>query len=257
MNTEIRTIEELTINAFPALQTEIYDGWILRFSNGYTYRANCICPIYSSENSISDKIHFCENKYISRGLPSILKITSDTDSEIDRTLENNGYIKVKTVNLMHGLIETMSTANIEGIKITNHIDDEWLEASIRLSGIEKIDLQEIQRKMLKNIVSSLVCVKAKKNGLVIGCGLGIIDNGFIGLYDIHVDENYRRKGIGLNICKAILKAGIENKVYKAYLQVHSLNDKAINMYYKLGFQTLYTYWFREKKQENTIKIIDV
>jgi len=99
--------------------------------------------------------------------------------------------------------------------------------------------------------------KSEKNGLVIGCGLGIIDNGFIGLYDIHVDENYRRKGIGLNICKAILKAGIENKVYKAYLQVHSLNDKAINMYYKLGFQTLYTYWFREKKQENTIKIIDV
>ncbi|OOM14213.1 GNAT family N-acetyltransferase [Clostridium saccharobutylicum] len=256
MNTEIRTIEELTINAFPALQTEIYDGWILRFSNGYTYRANCICPIYSSENNILDKIHFCENKYISRGLPSIFKITSNTDSELDRTLENNGYRKVKTVNLMYGLIEPMSIGNIEGVEISNHIDDEWLDASIRLSEIKRIDLQEIQCKMLKNIASSLVCVKAKENRLVVGCGLGIIDNGFIGLYNIHVDEKYRRRGIGLNICKAILKFGIENNADKAYLQVHSLNDKAINMYNKLGLQIFYTYWFREKKKDNTMEIID-
>lgn len=256
MDAEIRTIEELTINAFPALQTEIYDGWILRFSNGYTYRANCICPIYSSEESPSKKIHFCEKKYMNKGMSPIFKITSGTDGEIDKALDNDGYIKVKTVNIMYSLIETMVIDNAGGIEVTNCIDDEWLNAAVRLSGIQEESLQEIQRKILKNIVSNLVCVKAKMNGVIIGCGLGIIDNGYIGLYNIHVDENYRRMGIGLNICKTILKAGIENNVNKAYLQVHSLNDKAINMYHKLGFQTLYTYWFREKKQENTISIID-
>lgn len=256
MNTEIRTIEELTINAFPALHTEIYDGWILRFSNGYTYRANCICPIYSSDISLSEKIHHCENKYLSKGISPIFKVTSDTDDEIDKILEGKGYIKIKTVNLMYRLLETMPIGDIEGIEINNCIDDEWLDASIRLGGMQKVDLKETHCKILKNIASNLVCVKAKKNGVIIGCGLGIIDNGFVGLYDIHVDENYRRKGIGLNICKSILKAGMENGADKAYLQVHSLNDKAINMYLKLGFRIFYTYWFREKINDNTIKIID-
>ena len=40
----IGEIEEILINAFPAVEREIYDGWILNFSGGYTYRANCINP---------------------------------------------------------------------------------------------------------------------------------------------------------------------------------------------------------------------
>jgi hypothetical protein len=32
----IKTFEELLLNMWPALQTKLYDGWILRFANGYT-----------------------------------------------------------------------------------------------------------------------------------------------------------------------------------------------------------------------------
>jgi hypothetical protein len=31
---EIIQIEELSINAFPTILIELYDGWILRYSNG-------------------------------------------------------------------------------------------------------------------------------------------------------------------------------------------------------------------------------
>ena len=41
----IRTLEELSMNALPALQTMLYGGWVLRFANGYTRRANSINPI--------------------------------------------------------------------------------------------------------------------------------------------------------------------------------------------------------------------
>lgn len=32
MNTLIKTIEDLSLNAWPSHQIELYDGWILRFS---------------------------------------------------------------------------------------------------------------------------------------------------------------------------------------------------------------------------------
>ena len=35
---EIRFLEELQTNAFPALQTVMYDGWSVRFGGGFTYR---------------------------------------------------------------------------------------------------------------------------------------------------------------------------------------------------------------------------
>ena len=41
----MQKIEELSMNALPAMQTQIYDGWVIRFADGYTKRANSINPI--------------------------------------------------------------------------------------------------------------------------------------------------------------------------------------------------------------------
>ena len=42
----IRYLEELALNAWTSIQTVVYDGWLIRFSNGYTKRANSVNPIY-------------------------------------------------------------------------------------------------------------------------------------------------------------------------------------------------------------------
>lgn len=43
---EIVLYEELSMNAHPAIKTHVYDGWLLRFANGYTNRANSVNMIY-------------------------------------------------------------------------------------------------------------------------------------------------------------------------------------------------------------------
>ena len=42
MRNNIKIIEDLSLNAWPSHQMQIYDGWILRFSYFYTHRTNCI-----------------------------------------------------------------------------------------------------------------------------------------------------------------------------------------------------------------------
>ncbi|GMM65547.1 GNAT family N-acetyltransferase, cg3035/Rv0428c family [Clostridium butyricum] len=84
---EIIQIEELSINAFPAILTELYDGWILRYSNGYTYRENSVNPLYSSTIELEDKIKYCECKYFEKGLPCVYKITESVEKELDDSLE--------------------------------------------------------------------------------------------------------------------------------------------------------------------------
>jgi len=70
----ITHIEELSLNAWAALQTMVYDGWIIRFAEGYTKRANSVNPLYTSSIPIEEKLHYCENLYRSRNLPVVCKI---------------------------------------------------------------------------------------------------------------------------------------------------------------------------------------
>jgi len=56
MNNKIQLYEELSLNAHPSLQTQVYDGWILRYANGYTSRANSINPLYQSTLDLQEKI---------------------------------------------------------------------------------------------------------------------------------------------------------------------------------------------------------
>ena len=61
----IRYLEELSFNAHPSLQTQYYDGWILRFAKGYSSRANSVNVIYPSFIDIKEKVEECEKRYLS------------------------------------------------------------------------------------------------------------------------------------------------------------------------------------------------
>jgi hypothetical protein len=71
----IRNIEEISLNALPSLQTLLVDGWVLRFANGYTKRANSINPLYASTSNVEAKIQFCEEAYRCSNLPVVFKMT--------------------------------------------------------------------------------------------------------------------------------------------------------------------------------------
>ena len=72
----IRHIEELALNAWPALQTLLLDGWVVRFANGYTRRANSVNPLYASEQDTDAKLRACEQFYRDRGLKVVFKMTA-------------------------------------------------------------------------------------------------------------------------------------------------------------------------------------
>lgn len=60
MNTLIKTIEDLSLNAWPSHQIELYDGWILRFSYFYTHRTNSVEQIGPSTIPVEEKVQYCD-----------------------------------------------------------------------------------------------------------------------------------------------------------------------------------------------------
>lgn len=84
-------------------------------------------------------------------------------------------------------------------------------------------------------------------------GLGILDRDYIGIYAIHVKENYRRQGFARQICTALLTEAWKKGAENAYLQVVQGNTAAKRLYASLGFTDFYTYWFRVQPEAVTQK----
>ncbi|WP_438350417.1 hypothetical protein ACP8HI_07100 [Paenibacillus sp. FA6] len=87
-----KTIEEYSLNAWPALQTLIQDGWLLRFADVYTKRSNSINAIYNGiDDNLKKKIMNCEEIYSRSNLDVIFKITPFVPESLDKALEDRGY----------------------------------------------------------------------------------------------------------------------------------------------------------------------
>ena len=259
MNFAALRYEELTLNAFPVLHTEVYDGWILRFSGGTAHEGNCVSPLYLSTKAYEDKIEYCENKFREKGLPCVFKMTANVPAALDQQLAMRDYeLQDKTYIMECRLSEEGESSEDEPadasgtsevlsgtqIHLTRKMDESWLEAFLSLDGCENSICPESAKAMLTAIRNPVYCAALYENDRIIGCGLGVVEDGKIGLYDIRVHNDFRQKGIGARICRAIMQEGRREGADTAFLQVAAANRPAVRLYQSIGFEEVYTYWYR-------------
>jgi len=248
MKDKILLYEELSLNALPSLQTQFYDGWVLRYTSGYGYtnRANSVNLLYPSVLDLQTKINECEKRYFKQKLPAVFKITDGTDIEIDTLLGKQGYAVASPTYLM--IIELAGRQYISSDCIfTKYISDEWLDTYFSLSGYTDDKRISIARQVFSNIKVDVICGRLIKNEATVACGMCAAERGYAGLFNVVVDEQQRGKGYGMEICKSLMSAAQGLGVSTVYLQVVQSNNIAVSLYNKLGYRTLYSYWYRLKK----------
>ncbi len=244
-NYTIRYLEELSFNAHPSLQTQHYDGWILRFANGYSSRANSVNMIYPSTIDIYEKIEECEKRYSMSGLPCIFKVIDEDAKMIDSILNDRGYEIVTPTDVMVMDLTDKDFVSGECI-ITEQVTDEWLETYFTLekyTNKSTCDTVTQIRRMIQ--VDTLYCI-IKEDGKNIACASAVIENGYVYIANVIVDEMYRGKGYGRRLCETLLDNAKKKGGHTAYLQVVQNNKIAVNLYEKLGYTKLYSYWYRKK-----------
>lgn len=242
----IQQYEEISMNAWPALQTIYYDGWILRFSEGVTKRSNSVNPLYGSTLDIEAKIDYCEKLYRSKRLPVCFKITEMAHpAGIDKLLDLRGYKRIFGIALQTMNIRNCTADIDQYVHIAEKTDGGWLEDYCRMNEIKPSNRPEI-KKIIDLILLPNCLLTYKVDGQTVGCGLGVVEGKYIGLYDIVIDKQYRNKGFGKIMVENILKWGRSNGAESAYLQVLVENTPAVMLYEKIGFKEEYQYWYRVK-----------
>jgi len=246
----IRRFEEISNNAWPAVQTIQYDGWLLRFANGVTKRSNSVNLLYPSAMDPVEKIAFCEKMYQYRSITPCFKIAPVADpADIDQILENRGYPVHSSISF-----QTMDLSSMAGTDKSNLSDGlstninfvmtpGWMDNFIRMNGFDPARKETYIQIM--NLVSTPKClVSVFHNNRFVGVGLGILEDRFIGLFDIVVEPAFRNRGLGKRVVEIILHWGKKNGAKTAYLQVVSNNIPALNLYRKSGFSEIYQYHYR-------------
>lgn len=137
------------------------------------------------------------------------------------------------------------------VTLTDEIPDIWITSLFDLKKMTNPIHRAVVPSMYRAIPKDTICASVWRNGKIIATGLGILDRDYIGIYAIHVKENYRGQGFARQICTALLKEGVHQGAQNAYLQVVQGNTPAKRLYASLGFTDFYTYWFRVQPQGGT------
>jgi len=247
MDTEIKTIEDLSLNAWPSHQMQMYDGWILRFSYFYTYRTNCIEQIGPSLIPYERKIDYCEEVYRRWKTPCIYKISPVTDPALEKMLLARGYTAGRSFDVMTMDITDFMKPSEVKVMIENRVSYQWLEGLFRLKHTTDIIHRRIVPSMYDAIPKDEIAVSIVENETVLATGLGILDRDYVGVYAIHVEDQCRRRHFGRSIVSTILNEGRKHGAKKAYLQVVSDNEPAKSLYRSLGFIKKYDYHFTSRE----------
>lgn len=243
----MRLIEELSMNAWPSMQTHLYDGWILRFSDGYTKRANSINPLYPSTIDLEEKIAVCESLYWDKKLPAPFKFIGGMEGqmELENKLCGKGYEKLDETSVMTLPLQFHKGKASSSLKYEAAFTDAWEDGFIRCNAINPA-YESVMRKMLGNILGKKIIVSKIMDGTIVACGFGVMERGYVGIFDIVVDKAYRGMGIGKDVVQSILGTAKEEGAETAYLQVIKGNMIAESLYEALGFKESYRYWYRKK-----------
>ncbi len=248
----IQTLEQLSLNAVPSQKTLLYDGWVVRLSDGITKRANSINPLFDSQKlTLEEKINFCENLYQQHNLPTIYKLTKQAyPKNIDKILSDKGYLlidktSVQTYDLTKEINLVEPFQNIT-INFQPNFNELWLDNFLQFNQYSTAKKQGFAN-ILKSIALPTIFISIQHNDKQIACGVGVLEGGFIGLFDLAVASQYRGQGYGRLLVEQLLNYGKAQNCHTAYLQVVQDNNIARNLYQNIGFVEQYQYWYRIKQ----------
>lgn len=253
----IEAIEQAGLASWPALEEQRIAGWLLRASDGYTRRTNSANTAGAHTGQLADDLPLIERFFTQRGLPPTFRLLSTTDDlAIDRMLAQRGYrlcedpcsVMARTLN---GDGDTGDAPPPPGPSHRFALLPDattWLREFIRIKDDDGPH-QKIHLAMLRALTqpAAFAVVQAGDGGaLALGCGLGVVSGGHLGLFDVATDRAHRRQGLGTALCGGLLAWARMQGAHTAYLQVVADNHQAVELYRRLGFEELYRYWYRTR-----------
>jgi GNAT superfamily N-acetyltransferase len=242
---EIAELELLASHCWPAREIVKYKGWIIHWNDGVTWRANSVLPNeWDSSVNLEQLVDYVIDLYREKNTPPAFKITPASQPEgLDQVLEEMGFEQHMVTHVQTAPIDTVSCLGprvpVDLFKVT----DDSLDTLMHQSEREQFAI-EVRRDVIHRIAGNKTVARVLMHGNIGGVGLGVVERNWLGLFSIRTLPEFQRQGVAWSISCALAQWGEDHGAERAFLQVEDTNTPALTLYESMGFETMYTYWYR-------------
>jgi GNAT superfamily N-acetyltransferase len=233
---EVRHLEGLAFRGWPALESQNIQGWHLRFSDGYTKRANSINALGLQP---STDVETVEVTFRKRKARPVWRLTPLAPVGMADLLKARGYEAIERSLLQRCPLHDAFRAD-PAVEIAASPSLAWLEAFATHSPV-KAEHRETMRRMLRSIAQPVGFAFVRHEGRPMAMAIGAVEGDHMGLFDVLVMPEARRQGLARRITESLYAWAWAQGVRFAYLQVVATNAAAMPLYAAQGFRTVYEY----------------
>jgi ribosomal protein S18 acetylase RimI-like enzyme len=238
----IPVLEDLTLSLWPALSTLYRDGWVIRLAGGHTGRANSVTVLGPGHEPLADKVAYAEAVYARAGLAPLFRITPLAGPELGALLDARGYDRHKQSHVM--VLDRLPERALEEVAFDPRPDAAWNQAYAAMAGLTA-HAARLQERIQAAIAAPCLYASVRREGRIASLALIAVDRGWAGVFEVATHPDFRGQGLAAMVVEAGLAKARRLGAERAFLQVQADNARAIPVYQRLGFATIYDYHYRK------------
>jgi N-acetylglutamate synthase len=234
-------IEAAAVRGWPALTSEVIDGWVWRATSGGSVRANTVAALEFHGADVTAAIAACERLYFARNAPAVFTVSDvSLPHSLDATLAARGYVRGDDHVTMVKPVDADTTLP-DRVAVGAQPTRGWLAAY--LSGLSP-DRRAIAPQLIAKLGTAAVFLADQTNGIATTSGLTVIDGPLASVQCMATLPMARRQGGGGRVLAGIEAIAAQNGCKHLYLQTSGDNAAAQALYRHHGFDVLGRYHTR-------------
>ena len=236
---QVRRLEELAFAGWPALETRDVAGWRLRFSGGYTKRANSINALTPDAQIDGGTLDALEAAYKERRQRPAWRLTPLAPPAMADLLARRGHQPIER-SLLQVCPLHPGFATSPDVSIHPAPPPAWIDAFCTHSPVRP-EHRDTMRRMLSAIAAPAGFAFVEEAGQPMAMAIGAVQGDHMGLFDVLVMPHARRRGLARKVAESLYAWAWRHGARFAYLQVVATNEAAMPLYAAQGFRTVYDY----------------
>jgi N-acetylglutamate synthase len=231
---EIIELERLLAATWPAPETADLGGWLLRYAEGYTRRANSALALTAPEGGTDAALAAVEAWYGERGARPLIAVAGPVARRLDQELAERGWTAEAEAAVMVRPIEAVAYAG------EARIADAPSAALVASAGRGRAEVAAA----VFGTGPDRGYAEIRRDGILAARGRGAVAGDTVAISNIGTLPEHRRRGLGTEVLKALEAWGAGVGARRAALQVETDNEAALEMYRRLGYAERYRYHYR-------------
>lgn len=235
-------IELAGVAAWPALETAAFDGWLWRFSDGGSQRANSVSTLDYRGSDIEASIDEAEQRYTARGAPPMFQVSDVSQpADLDRLLARRGY---RVNDPCSTLVKACEPQPADaGVVFLDRASAAWFDC---YSSVITPSRKRTAPRILERVPQTGVFCGLVQDGRIIATVLGVPRDGVIIAECVATLSHARGQGAASRVMRGLEAWGAARGCRHVALQAVVSNVAAQALYKSLGYREHGRYHLRLK-----------